>query len=167
MTTSSHNHEPKENEGVDDSRPAFFASTVAKLARLEIVTAVVAILLVGALGYAGGAPAPPPCYRRDRVSYWHSCEVASGARPARPQSSGVDCLFVHRSHRRNRSVRLSTDRFCPAGAFSRYLRFDRDRRLPIVRVGGAGANAPVQRRLVVRRFTRLRKNLVTGFRLRV
>ena len=55
MTTSSHNHEPKENEGVDDSRPAFFASTVAKLARLEIVTAVVAILLVGALGYAGGA----------------------------------------------------------------------------------------------------------------
>ena len=49
MTTSSHNHEPKENEGVDDSRPAFFASTVAKLARLEIVTAVVAILLVGAL----------------------------------------------------------------------------------------------------------------------
>ncbi len=55
MTTSSHNHEPKENEGVDDSRPAFFVSTVAKLARLEIVTAVVAILLVGALGYAGGA----------------------------------------------------------------------------------------------------------------
>ncbi|EJZ86436.1 hypothetical protein HMPREF9241_01061 [Schaalia turicensis ACS-279-V-Col4] len=55
MTTSSHNHEPKENEGVDDSRPAFFVSTVAKLARFEIVTAVVAILLVGALGYAGGA----------------------------------------------------------------------------------------------------------------
>ena len=55
MTTPSHNHEPKENEGVDDSRPAFFASTVAKLARLEIVTAVVAILCVGALGYAGEA----------------------------------------------------------------------------------------------------------------
>ena len=58
MTTPSHNHEPKENEGVDESRPAFFASTVAKLARLEILTAVVAILLVGALGYAGEAQIP-------------------------------------------------------------------------------------------------------------
>lgn len=55
MTTPSHNHEPKENEGANDSRPAFFASTVAKLARFEIVTAAVAILLVGALGYAGEA----------------------------------------------------------------------------------------------------------------
>ncbi|CRH66757.1 Uncharacterised protein [Chlamydia trachomatis] len=55
MTTPSHNHEPKENEGANDSRPAFFASTVAKLARLEIVTAAVAILCVGALGYAGEA----------------------------------------------------------------------------------------------------------------
>ncbi|WP_270772716.1 hypothetical protein [Pauljensenia sp. OF14-1SRA] len=53
MMTPSQNHEPKENEGVDDFRPAFFASTVAKLARFEIVTAVVAILFVGALGYAG------------------------------------------------------------------------------------------------------------------
>lgn len=55
MTTPSHNHEPKENEGANDSRPAFFASTVAKLARLEILTAAVAILCVGALGYAGEA----------------------------------------------------------------------------------------------------------------
>ena len=142
MTTPSHNHEPKENEGVDESRPAFFASTVAKLARLEILTAVVAILCVGALGYAGEAQILSILLAIGAIASIIGIHVGSLlalGQPARNPLAWIAFSYIGRIH----SVRLSTDRFCSAGAFSRYLRFDCDRRLSIVRVGGAGANAPV------------------------